>query len=54
MFGWLAAALFAIAALLIFGTITGINPLGVIALGLVSLAVHLSGVGPRYPWRRTP
>ena len=41
MFAIIAAILFAIAALIAFGSLSGISVTGLIAAGLACLAVHL-------------
>lgn len=52
MFAWLAALCFAIAALIAFTTLNGISVTGLIALGLLFLALHLAGLWTAVPWRR--
>ena len=48
MFGIAAVILFAIAALIAFGSLSGISITGLIAAGLACLAVHL--LWPLTPW----
>lgn len=50
MLAVLAALLFAIAALIAFGGLSGLSVTGLIAAGLCALALHL--VWPLAPWRR--
>ncbi|HUD39765.1 MAG TPA: hypothetical protein VMR14_22905 [Streptosporangiaceae bacterium] len=56
MFGIIAAILFAIAFIIhITSTATDVifSPLSLVLLGLVFLALHLTGIGPaRYSFRR--
>jgi len=55
MFAIIAALLFAIAAMLAFGTISGISVIGLMAIGLACVSLHLAGVGAGFaPWRRVP
>lgn len=50
MFAILAAIAFAVAALIAFTPLSGISVLGLLALGLFFLALHL--VVPWSPWHR--
>jgi hypothetical protein len=52
MFAIIAAVLFVIAGVIIFGALSGVNALGLIAFGLAALAIHL--LSPWYPWRGQP
>lgn len=52
MFAFLAALAFAIAALIAFTSLSGLSVIGLIALGLCFLALHVAGVWTAVPWRR--
>ena len=53
MFIVLAALVWAIAALIAFSTLSGLSVIGLIAVGLVFLSLHVAGVWTAVPWRRT-
>lgn len=50
MFAIAAVILFAIAAIIAFGALTGISAFGLVCAGLACLAAHL--LYPVTPWRR--
>ena len=50
MFAFLAALAFAIAALIAFSSLSGLSVIGLIAVGLVFLALHVAGVWSSVPW----
>jgi hypothetical protein len=52
MFIFLAALVWAIAALIAFSTLSGLSVIGLIAVGLVFLALHLAGLWTTVPWQR--
>jgi hypothetical protein len=52
MFAIAAVVLFAIAALIAFGSLSGVSVIGLVAAGLACLAFHLAW--PITPWRRSP
>lgn len=52
MFGLAAVVLFTIAAIIFFGSLSGISAAGLVAAGLACLAVHL--LWPLTPWNRAP
>lgn len=52
MFAILAAILFAVATLIAFTALHGISLMGLVAAGLLCLALHLAGTWTAAPWRR--
>lgn len=54
MFALIAAILFAIATLIAFSALSGISVIGLIAAGLLCIALHLCGFWTGVPWRRAP
>lgn len=55
MFAIIAVVLFAIATLIAFTSLSGISVLGLIAAGLLCIALHLAiGGTVTIPWHRQP
>jgi len=53
LWGVLAIVAFVIAALIAFGVFSGVSVIGLVALGLIGLTLHVGGAGPVI-WTRGP